>query len=94
MQAAALGIVGDVGKLILEVGCVADSMSVVAGLPDFAFELFSDGVRVSAFDALCASLKGLVFSWSYQDVDVFGHDGEAVQKITALVSVMEQGINE
>jgi hypothetical protein len=78
----------------LEVGCVADSMGVVAGLPDFAFELFSYCVGVSAFDALNASLKGLILGWSYQDMNVLRHDCEAMERVTGLFSIMKEGLDK
>ena len=60
LQVAAVGVFCDVGDLILEVGCVADSVFVIAGLPDFSCELLVHGVGVAAFDALDATLDCLL----------------------------------
>ncbi len=78
LQVASGWVVGYVGELILEVGGVADSVFVIAGVPDFSLKLHMECVGVAAFDALDATLDGLAFHGCYEDVYVFGHDGEAV----------------
>jgi len=58
---AAVGILGDVGSLVVEVFCVADSMLMEAGLPDLSCELLSHCVGEAAFDALGASFDCLLW---------------------------------
>jgi hypothetical protein len=94
LQVAAVGVLCDVVELVLEVGCVADSMFVVAGLPDFSCELLAHGVGVTAFDALDAAFDGLSCVWSDEYVEVFGHDDEAVELVSRLSAVVEEGLKE
>jgi len=58
-QVAALRVLGNVVELVDEIFCVADSVMVEAGLPDFARVEFPDCVGESAFDALNAAFDGL-----------------------------------
>ena len=44
----------------------------------------------TAFDALGAAFDGLVDSGSQEDVDVLGHDGEAVKLVAAFVAIVEE----
>lgn len=94
LQVAAIGVFCDVVELVLKIGCVADSVFVVAGLPDFSCELFAHGVGVAAFDALDAAFNGLPWAGSNQDVQMFGHDGEAVELVAGLRAVVEEGLKE
>ena len=91
-QAAFFRIAGDVLVLTLIVFGVADAMGVEGWLPDFAGELRTDGVREAAFDALHAAFEGLVFRGGEEQVEVFGHDDEGVEEVTALVAVVEEGL--
>ena len=54
-QVAAFWIFCYVVFLVDEVFYVADAVFVVAWVPDFAFELFADGVGEAAFDELQAA---------------------------------------
>jgi hypothetical protein len=90
----AFGVVSYVAELCIEVFGVADAVFVIAGVPDFAEGLIADGEGVSAFDELDAAGCGMVDGWSDEDVDVVGHDGEAVKKEAAFVSVLEEAGDE
>ena len=57
----AFGILSYVGKLIVEVFGVADSMLMEAGLPYFSGELLAHGVGEAAFDALGAAFDCLLW---------------------------------
>ena len=94
LQVAAVGVFCDVVELVLEVVCVADSVFVVAGLPDFSCELFAHGVGVAAFDALDAAFDGLPCVGSDEGVQMLGHDGEAVELIAGLRAIVEEGLKE
>ncbi len=94
LQVAAVGVFCDVVELVLEVGCVADSVLVVAGLSDFSCELFAHGVGVAAFDALDTAFEGLLSAGRDEDVQVFRHDGEAVELIAGLRAVVEEDLKE
>ena len=59
-QMAANWVVGDVRELVLKVFCISDAVLMKAGLPDPAGEFAGKGVRESAFDALGATLDGLI----------------------------------
>src|ERR1700678_2578253 len=84
-------VVGDVLLLSFKVWPVADAVFVVAGVPDFAFELFADGEGKTALDELDAAGGTLVHGWCDENVDVVGHDGEGVEGEAALVAVAEEG---
>jgi hypothetical protein len=90
-QVAAFWVSGYVGLLVFEVFFIADAVFVVAGVPDFAFELFADGEGKTALDELDAAGGTLVHGWCDENVDVVGHDGEGVEGEAALVAVAEEG---
>ena len=71
----------DVIELSPKVFSVANPVLVEAGLPDFTGKLRSNFMRKAALDALGATLNGLVRGRSQQDVQMFRHDGEAMQLI-------------
>jgi hypothetical protein len=58
----------DVLELIAKVLCVAYSVLVEAGLPDFSRKLRSYFMREAAFDALGAALDGLSLGWGQQNM--------------------------
>jgi hypothetical protein len=93
-ETTGFGILSYVGKLIVEVFRVADSMLMEAGLPYFSGELLAHGVGEAAFHTLGAALDCLLWCGCQQDVDVFGHDCESMQCVTALIAVVEEGIQE
>ena len=84
-------VVGDVLLLSFKVWPVADAVFVVAGVPDFAVELFADGEGKTAFDELDAAGGALVDGRRDKNVDVVGHDDEGVEGETALVAIAEEG---
>jgi len=47
-------------------------------------------MRKAALDALRAALNRLVCARSQQDVQMLRHNGEAVQLITSLISIMKE----
>jgi hypothetical protein len=86
----ALGIVCDVGELRLMIGIVSDAMFVVAGVPDFSGRLFASGEGVAALDELYAAGGILVDGGRDQDVDVVGHDREAMEFEFSGVTISEE----
>jgi len=89
-QVAAFWIFCYVAFLVEEVFSVADSVFVMAWVPDFAFELFADGVREAAFDELQAAGKGLFRGGSYEYVDMVWHEGESMELVAGLFAVAEE----
>ncbi len=88
------GIVGDVEELVVEVMGVADSVFVVAGVPDLAGRLLAGGEGVSPLDELDAAGGALVHCGCDQEVDVVGHDGEGVELELGCVPVAEECCDE
>jgi len=74
----AFWVIGDVEELIVVVSCVCDAVGVVAVLPDFSREVFANGEGEASLDQLNAALDGVIVGWCDQDVNVVGHDDEAV----------------
>ena len=65
-------------------------MFVISGVPDFAGELFADGVRISAFDELDTAGRALIDCWGDEDVEMVGHDRECMECEFALVAIAEE----
>ena len=78
LNAFAFWVIGDVEELIVVVACVCDAVGVVAVLPDFSREVFANGEGEASLDQLNAALDGVIVGWCDQDVNVVGHDDEAV----------------
>jgi len=78
----------DVSELSAKIFFVANSVLVEAGLPDFPGILSAHLVGKSALDALCTTLDGLVRGRSQQNMQMFGHNGKAMQLIAPLIPVM------
>lgn len=89
-QVAAFWVFGYVVFLVDEVFCVADAVFVVTWVPHFAFELFADGVRETAFDELQTAGEGLAGGWSYEHVHVVGHEDEGVELVAGLFAVAKE----
>jgi hypothetical protein len=78
----------NVGELGAEIALDADTVFEVAGMPDYA--VARGGMRVTAFDELDAACGGLVEGRGDEDVDVVGHDDEAVEQESLLVAIVEE----
>lgn len=88
------GVVGDVLELGFEVGGIPDAVFMIAGVPDFAGRLIADGEGIAAFDELDGACGALVDCWCDEDVDVVGHDGEAMELELSGVAVAEESGDE
>ena len=86
-------VVGDVKELIVVVACVCDAVGVVAVLPDFSREVFANGEGEASLDELDAAFDGVILGWRYQDVNVVGHDDEAVESKAALFAVARERVH-
>jgi hypothetical protein len=80
--------------LVLEVFGVADSVFVMAGVPDFAWGLFADGEGVAAFDELDTTSCCLVEGRSDEHVYMVGHYCKRVKLKAALVAISEESCDE
>ena len=71
-------------------------MLVEASLPKVAFEACpgAQRVRVATFDALNASLQGLIRGWRDQQVKVVRHNHEGMQGEPFFVTVVEERLTE
>ena len=78
LNAFAFWVIGDVEELIVVVACVCDAVGVVAVLPDFSREVFANGEGEASLDQLDAAFDGVIMGGRDQDVNMVGHDGEAV----------------
>ena len=65
-------------------------MGMIAVLPDFPGVVFADGEREAAFDELHRTFDGVIEGRCKKDVDVVGHDDEAVELEAALFAVAEE----
>jgi hypothetical protein len=78
LKAFARRIVRDVEELGAEIALIADSMLVIAGVPDVSGTLLAGCEGIATFDELNASGRADVDCWCDEDVDMVGHDGESV----------------
>ncbi len=69
---------------------VANSVLMEAGLPDFSGKLHSQFMRKPTLDALGATLDSLSRGRCQQDVQMFRHNGEAMQLIASLIPIVEE----
>ena len=60
-KATTFWILGYVGELVVKVFCVANSVLMEAGLPNFSCELLPQYAGEAALDALRASFDGLLW---------------------------------
>ena len=84
----------DVVELFPIILSVANPVLVETGLPDFSGKLSADLMRKSALDALCATLDGLVRGRGEQNVQMFRHNGEAMQPIASLIPIVEERLDQ
>jgi len=84
----------DVFKLSAIILSVANSVLVEAGLPDFSGKLGAHLMGKAALDALGATLDSLSRGRCQQDVQMFRHNGEAMQLIASLIPIMEERFDQ
>ena len=84
----------DVFELSLEILSVPNPMLVESGLPDFSGKLRSHFMRKSTLDALRATLDGLIRGRGQKDVQMFRHNGEAMQVIASLIPIVEERFDQ
>ena len=86
----ASGVVLDVEELGVVVVGVPDAVLVIAGVPDLSWGLLTGCEGIAAFEVLNAFGGGFVRGWRDENVDVVGHDDEAVELETVFVAVLEE----
>jgi len=84
----------NITKLSPKILSVANPMLMKSNLPDFAVKLRPHLMRKSAFDALRASLNGLVFRRTQKQMQMFRHRNEPVQGVSPLIPIMKQGLDQ
>ena len=86
-------VIGDVKKLIVVVVRVCDAVGVVAVLPYFSGDVIANGEGKAALYQLDAAFDGVIVGRRDQDVNVVGHDYEAVELKAALFAVTRERIH-
>ena len=86
----AFWIVGDVQELIVVVASICDAMRVIAVLPNFSGEVVAHGEGEASFYQLNAAFDGVIVGGCDQDVNVIGHDDEAVELKATLFAVTRE----
>jgi len=86
-------IISDIEPLGLEVLDVPDSVFVASGVPDLARVLVANRERETALDQLDAARGALVDGRRDEDVNVIGHDDEAVEGEAFLVAIAEERLD-
>jgi hypothetical protein len=89
----AFGVVGDVEELIVVVVRVCDAVGVVAVLPDFSREVFANGEGEASLDQLDAAFDGVIMGGRDQDVNMVGHNDEALELKATLFAVTRDCIH-
>jgi len=86
----------NVVPVIHEVLVVANSVIGESSFPDFPFaaEDVSERVGVSALDELNGMFERYAVGGSEQEMNVFRHQGEGVELITALAAISILGLQE
>ena len=79
----------NVGQLIPKILTIANPVLVESGLPDFPGKLRPYLMRKAALDALGATLNCLSHRRGQQNMQVFRHDGKAMQQEAPLISIVE-----
>jgi len=87
------GVIGDVEELIVVVAGIGDAMRMVAVLPDLSCEVVANGEGEASLYQLDAALDGVVLGRRDEDVNVLGHDDEAVKLKAALFAVTKERIH-
>lgn len=85
-------VVGDVEELVVVVASICDAMLVVAALPDLSGEVLANCEGEASLDQLDAAFDGVIVGWRDQDVNVVGHDDEAVESKATLFAITREGI--
>jgi len=71
-------VIGDVEELIVVVARIGDAVGVVAVLPNLSGMVIANGEGKASLDQLDAAFDGVIVGGRDQDVNVVGHDDEAV----------------
>jgi hypothetical protein len=86
-------VIGDVEKLIVVIVRICDAMCVIAVLPNLSGEVIANGEGEASLDQLDAALDGVILGWRDQDVNVVGHDDEAVELEATLFAVTRERVH-
>jgi hypothetical protein len=86
-------VIDDVEELIVVVASICDVVGVVAVLPDFSREVFANGEGKAALYQLDAAFDGVIVGGRDQDVNVVGHDDEAVESKAALSALARERVH-
>jgi hypothetical protein len=89
-QVLTRGIICNVEELSSEIFLIADSVLVIAGVPDVPGALVAGCEGIAAFDELDAARCAEVNCRCHEDVDVVGHDGESVEEEFPSVAIAEE----
>src|ERR1700739_633923 len=84
----------NIAKLSPKILPVSNPMLMESHLPDLASKLRAHLMRKSALDALRAPLNCLVLRRRQQDVQMFRHYNESMQKIAPLTSIVEERLKQ
>jgi|ERR1700722_1405253 hypothetical protein len=84
----------DAIELIAKIFRVSDAMAMESRLPHFTLELFTHRKRKPTFYALSTPFNGLSGGRSNQQVNVLGHDCEAMEREAPLVPVTEDNLEQ
>lgn len=85
-------VIGDVEELVDVVVGVCDAMDVVPVLRDFSREVFANGEGEAALYQLDAAFDGVIVGGRDQDMNVVGHDDEAVESKATLFAVARERV--
>jgi hypothetical protein len=83
-------------SMMHEINVVANPMIGESALPDFliATDDAAEFMRVCAFDQLDGSLDRYIVPRSQQKMNVFGHDNESLQPVTAFATIPVERLQE
>lgn len=87
-------VIADVVELMIEVLGVSDAVLVISAMPYLAGRLLAHRERIASLDVLNALCCGLIEGWRNEDMNVIGHDDEAVELESLLLAMLEESFDE
>jgi hypothetical protein len=86
----------NIGLMVGKILPIANSVVGESSLPHFTSpsDSYSESVRIPSLDQLDGAFNCDLVGWSQEQMNMFRHEDECVQPITAIATVSVQGFQE